>query len=203
MLSRLVTEEIGAKSKGPRGKVGASLSLAALIFTSSYVSFSTATPSPPWNRAPSAANRLARSPLSPNPARPSAARHRRNRKRSPRRRNRSGPRASFDPDSAITSYKPEPSPALDAARDTAVARRFLQVARFPKATVEKTAIALISPCAPFLTTATLVSAGASAPHQYGFFRQDSFSRTRLGPHLKRILVEIAPHRIPFKDGWKR
>ncbi len=46
--------------------------------------------------------------------------------------------ASFDPDSAITSYKPEPSPALDAARDTAVARRFLQAARFPKASVEKT-----------------------------------------------------------------
>jgi hypothetical protein len=49
-----------------------------------------------------------------------------------------GPVASFDPDAAITSYKPEPSPALDAARDTAVARRFLQAARFPKATVEKT-----------------------------------------------------------------
>jgi hypothetical protein len=46
--------------------------------------------------------------------------------------------ASFDPDSATTSYKPESSPALDAARDTAVARRFLQIARFPKATVEKT-----------------------------------------------------------------
>src|SRR6266436_1927355 len=31
MLSGLVTEEIGAKSKGPRGKVGASLAFAALI----------------------------------------------------------------------------------------------------------------------------------------------------------------------------
>jgi hypothetical protein len=49
-----------------------------------------------------------------------------------------GPATSFEPDSAVTSYKPEPSPALDAARDSAVARRFLQVARFPKATVEKT-----------------------------------------------------------------
>ena len=45
---------------------------------------------------------------------------------------------TFDPDTAVTSYKPEPSSALDAARDTAVARRFFQVARFPKATVEKT-----------------------------------------------------------------
>jgi hypothetical protein len=49
-----------------------------------------------------------------------------------------GPTASLDPDSAVTSYKPELSPALDAARDTAAARRLLQVARFPKATVEKT-----------------------------------------------------------------
>jgi hypothetical protein len=48
------------------------------------------------------------------------------------------PGASFNPDAALTSYKPEPSPALDAARDSVVARRFLQVARFPKATVEKT-----------------------------------------------------------------
>src|SRR5260370_20700010 len=31
MLSRLVTEEIGAKSKGPRGKIGASLALATMI----------------------------------------------------------------------------------------------------------------------------------------------------------------------------
>jgi hypothetical protein len=49
-----------------------------------------------------------------------------------------GPAAKFDPDSARTSYKPEPSPALDAARNTAVARRFLEAARFPKASVEKT-----------------------------------------------------------------
>jgi hypothetical protein len=49
-----------------------------------------------------------------------------------------GPGANFDPDSAVTSYKPEPSPALDAARNTAVAQQFLQAARFPKASVEKT-----------------------------------------------------------------
>src|SRR5260370_21287826 len=49
-----------------------------------------------------------------------------------------GPVASFDPGAPVTSYKPEPSPALDPARDSAVARRFLQVARFPKATVQKT-----------------------------------------------------------------
>ena len=138
-LSRLVTEEIGAKSKGPRGKVGASLALAAMIL---YVVL----------RFVLHGNALA------------ALESRSYRGESPRKTaafSESGspfrwfgvvetvralhevevdvsPGASFNPDAALTSYKPDPSPALDAARDTAVARRFLQVARFPKATVEKT-----------------------------------------------------------------
>jgi len=138
-LSRLVTEEIGAKSKGPRGKVGASLALAAMIL---YVVL----------RAVLHANALA------------AMESRTYRGELPRKAaafaesgspfrwhgivatERAlhdvevdvGPGASFDPDAAITSYKPEPSPALDAARDTVAARRFLQIARFPKATIEKT-----------------------------------------------------------------
>ena len=49
-----------------------------------------------------------------------------------------GPGADFDPGSAVTTYKPEPTPALDAARNSSVASRFLQLARFPKATVEQT-----------------------------------------------------------------
>jgi membrane-bound metal-dependent hydrolase YbcI (DUF457 family) len=139
MLSGLVTEEIGAKSRGPRGKVGASLALATLIL---YV--------------------VLRFVLHGNAV--AALESRTYRGESPRKAAafaessspfhwhgiveteralhdvevEVGPAASFDPDSAITSYKPEPSSALDAARDTAVARRFLQVARFPKATVEKT-----------------------------------------------------------------
>jgi len=138
-LSGLVTEEIGAKSKGPRGKVGASLALATMIL---YVVL----------RFVLHGNALA------------AMESRTYRGESPRKAAafpesgspfrwhgiveteralhdveiEVGPTASFDPDSAVTSYKPEPSPALDAARDTAVARRFLQAARFPKATVEKT-----------------------------------------------------------------
>jgi len=138
-LSRLVTEEIGAKSKGPRGKVGASLALAAMIL---YIAL----------RFVLHGNALA------------ALESRTYRGQSPRKAAafaesgspfrwhgivetesalhdaevEVGPAASFDPDSAVTSYKPEPSPALDAARDTAVARRFLRLARFPKATVEKT-----------------------------------------------------------------
>jgi inner membrane protein len=49
------------------------------------------------------------------------------------------PGASFDPESGITLFKPESSPALDRARDLDAAKAFLRVARFPKATVEKTA----------------------------------------------------------------
>src|SRR5882762_2663233 len=96
-LSGLVTEEIGAKSKGPRGKVGASLALATIIlyFVLRFVLHGNAL---------------------------TAMESRTYRGESPRKA------AAF----------PESSPALDAVRDTAVARRFLQVARFPKATVEKT-----------------------------------------------------------------
>jgi inner membrane protein len=138
-LSGLVTEEIGARSKGPRGKVGASLALATMIL---YIVL----------RFVLHGNALA------------AMESRTYHGESPRKvaafaesgslfrwhgivetesalrdvEIEVGPAASFDPDSAVTSYKPEPSPALDAARDTPAARRFLQAARFPKATVEKT-----------------------------------------------------------------
>jgi membrane-bound metal-dependent hydrolase YbcI (DUF457 family) len=50
-----------------------------------------------------------------------------------------GPRGSFDPEAGLTVYKPEASPALDAARNTQVAKLFLAFARFPKATVDRTA----------------------------------------------------------------
>jgi len=139
MLSGLVTEEIGAKSKGPRGKVGASVALAAMILYvvlrfvlhgNAVVALESRT-----YRGESARQAAALAE-SGSPFRwhgiveTASALH--------DVEIEVGPAASFDPDSAVTSYKPEPSPALDAARDTAVARRFLQVARFPKATVEKT-----------------------------------------------------------------
>jgi membrane-bound metal-dependent hydrolase YbcI (DUF457 family) len=47
-----------------------------------------------------------------------------------------GPVESFDPESAETQFKPEPSPSLEAAKKTAAAERFLRFAQFPKATVE-------------------------------------------------------------------
>jgi len=138
-LSGLVTDEIGAKSKGPKGRIGASVALAAMVL---YFG--------------------ARAILHSNAV--AAAQSRTYRGESPRRvaafaesgspfrwhgiietesalhevEVEVGPAANFDPDSARTSYKPEPSLALDAARSTAVARQFLQAARFPKASVEKT-----------------------------------------------------------------
>jgi inner membrane protein len=139
MLSRLVSEEIGAKSKGPRGKLGASLALAAMIL---YIvvrfvfhgNAATALESRTYRGE--SPRKVAAFAESGSPFRwhgiveTESALH--------DVEVELGPAASFDPDAAITSYKPEPSPALDAARETAVARRFLQVARFPKATVERT-----------------------------------------------------------------
>ena len=50
-----------------------------------------------------------------------------------------GPGASFDPERSVNQFKPESTPMLEAARNTALARQFLSVARFPKATVQRTA----------------------------------------------------------------
>jgi len=138
-LSRLVTEEIGARSKGPRGKVGASLALAGMIL---YVVLRFVLHG---NALAAMESRTYRGEL---PRKAAAFAE----SGSPFRWHGiveteralhdfevdAGPGASFDPDAAITSYKPEPSPELDAARDTAAARLFLQIARFPKATTEKT-----------------------------------------------------------------
>jgi membrane-bound metal-dependent hydrolase YbcI (DUF457 family) len=45
---------------------------------------------------------------------------------------------NFDADSSVRQFKPDPSPALDAARNAAVARRFLATAQIPRASLEKT-----------------------------------------------------------------
>ncbi len=139
MLSGLVTEEIGAKSKGPRGRVGASVALATMIL---YIGLRFVLHG---NALAALESRTYRGesirkiaafaePTSPfrwhGIVETESALH--------DVEIEAGVGASFDPDSAIASYKPESSAALDAARDTSVARRFLHVARFPKATVEKT-----------------------------------------------------------------
>jgi membrane-bound metal-dependent hydrolase YbcI (DUF457 family) len=138
-LGRLVTDEIGAKSKGPHGKLGASLALGAVVlylgtrFVLHNDALATLESRSYRGESPRKAAAFAESNspfLWHGIVETERALH--------DMELEVGPAASFDPDSAITSYKPEPSPALEAARDTSVARRFLQSARFPKATVEKT-----------------------------------------------------------------
>jgi membrane-bound metal-dependent hydrolase YbcI (DUF457 family) len=46
--------------------------------------------------------------------------------------------SNFDSDSSLRLFKPESSPALEAARNTTAARRFLATAQIPKAGMEKT-----------------------------------------------------------------
>lgn len=139
LLAGLVTEEIGARRKGPRGRLGATLALFALILYlgARFVLHG--------NAIAALESRTYRGEL---PRRVAAFAD----SSSPFRWHgiveteralhdvevAVGPGADFDPSSAITIYKPEPSPALDAARNSPLARHFLQVARFPKATAEQT-----------------------------------------------------------------
>jgi inner membrane protein len=48
-----------------------------------------------------------------------------------------GPRAGFDAGRSLTHYKPQESPALDAAEKTSAARRFLNYAEFPLISVSR------------------------------------------------------------------
>lgn len=138
-LFRLVSSEIGAKSKKPRGQTGAILGLAlVLVYVGARATlhsngialmesrtFHGETPRRAsafpeslslltWHgvvETESALNKIDVDAASP---------------------------SNFDPDSSLRLFKPEPSPALDAARNTAAARRFLAVAQIPKASLEKT-----------------------------------------------------------------
>jgi membrane-bound metal-dependent hydrolase YbcI (DUF457 family) len=138
-LFALVTEEIGAKSKAPRGRIGGMIALLAVVI---YIG--------------------ARFILHGNAVAMMEARTYRG--ELPRRGGafaesdspfhwhgiveteraffdvdlNLAPGSSFNPDAAAVSYKPEMSPPLEAAQKTEAARRFLQAAKFPKATVEKT-----------------------------------------------------------------
>jgi membrane-bound metal-dependent hydrolase YbcI (DUF457 family) len=139
-LASLVTEEIGAKFKGPRGRVGAMVALGGILIyigargTLHSIAVATLdsrayhgesprrvgafpqTGSPfAWDGMVETERAILEVPISV------------------------GPVSSFDPESAHTFYKPDPSPALDAALGTPTARRFLAYARFPRAALEKTA----------------------------------------------------------------
>jgi inner membrane protein len=138
-LFHLVSSEIGAKAKKPRGQTGAIISLALVLV---YVGV----------RATLHANVIA------------LMRSRTFHGETPRRASafpeplspltwhgvvetesaldeidvETASASNFDPDASLRLFKPESSPALEAARNTVTARRFLTAAQIPKASMEKT-----------------------------------------------------------------
>lgn len=138
-LLGLVTEEIGARSKTPRGRAGAAIALVAvgsyigargILHTSAVAvldsrsyhgesprrtaAFAESVSPFRWHGTVDTESALHSVDLSV------------------------GPLSQFDPEADAIAYKPEPSAALEAARKSAAAKLFLAAARFPKASVEKT-----------------------------------------------------------------
>jgi len=137
-LFRLVSDEIGAKSKKPRGQGGA---IATIVLITAYIVVRGIL------HASATMTMLERSYAGESPRRVAAFAD----SMSPFLWHgiietesalhivqvRSGPLANFDPETAVHIHKPEPSPILDAAQKTDAAKRFLATARFPKATVQR------------------------------------------------------------------
>lgn len=137
-LTRLVSEEIGAKSRAPRGRTGAIVGLAVLAL---YVgvradlhsnavailqnnSYGGEAPrrvaAYPDAGSPFAWNGIVETERALHPSFVSVS-----------------TKTRFDPDNGETLFKPEPSSILDQAQRSAAARKFLALATFPKADVEK------------------------------------------------------------------
>src|SRR6266851_3633686 len=138
-LFALVTEEIGAKSKAPRGRIGAILALLAVfiyIGARFILHGNAAAMMEARTYRGELPRRVAAFAASDSPF------HWRGLVETERAFDdldlnlASG--SSFNPDAAVVYYKPESSASLDAALATKSIRRFLEAAKFPKATVEKT-----------------------------------------------------------------
>src|ERR1700740_295515 len=138
-LLGLVTEEIGAKSKAPRGRIGAIIALLAVFIYigARYVLHGNAvTMMEARTYRGELPRRVAAFAESDSPfhwhgiVETERALHDLDLNMAPG--------SSFSPDAAVVSYKPESSAPLDAVRSTESVRRFLQAAKFPKASVEKT-----------------------------------------------------------------
>jgi membrane-bound metal-dependent hydrolase YbcI (DUF457 family) len=139
-LFALVGEEIGARKKGPRGRRGAILALAALALylgarallhqkavaileartyrseiPHQVAAFPEATSPLQWRGIVETESALHETSVVLEPGAP------------------------LEPGGTTTTFKPGPSPILDAAEKTPSAGEFLPFARFPKATVQKTA----------------------------------------------------------------
>ena len=138
-LFHLVSDEIGAKDKGPRGKVAA---IVALMVIALYIGARATLHSGavaildsrtyhgelprrvaafPVSMSPFTWNSIVETESALHEITVSVAQS-----------------SSFNPDAGVTIHKPEASPVLDAARNDSLALAFLSVARFPKATIEKT-----------------------------------------------------------------
>jgi len=137
-LFRLVTEEIGAKSKKPRGQGGAITAfalIAAYIVARGMLHGSAALMIVERTYAGESARRGAAFPDAISPflwhaiVETQSGLH--------FVQVPTGPLANFDPEAAVHIHKPEASLMLDAAQKTEAAQQFLAVARFPKATVQK------------------------------------------------------------------
>jgi len=139
-LSRLVSDEIGAKSRGPRGRVGAIVGLILVVF---YIGA----------RANLHASALAaiqartyggesprRATAYPEPISLFTWRAIVETDRALRELTIDvAPGASFDAENGTILYKPGASPMLESAQNTEAVKKFLGAASFPKASIEKTA----------------------------------------------------------------
>jgi len=137
-LFRLVGDEIGAKSKKPRGQAGAIFAfiVIAIYFGARGVMHASAVAMllerSYWGES---ARRAGAFPDSTSPAlwhgivETESAIH--------LVQVPTAQFTKFDPEDALHIHKPEPSPMLDAAQKTETAKQFLAFARFPKATVQK------------------------------------------------------------------
>ena len=139
VLFRLVSDEIGARDKKPRGKVGAIIALAVIFsFIGARAMFHANAVAALDSRTYQGElpRRAAAFPISTSPFRwngiveTESALH--------EITVDVAQATSLNTNAAVTIHKPEPSPALNAARNDPIALAFLRVARFPKAAIEKT-----------------------------------------------------------------
>src|SRR5258708_36087070 len=138
-LFHLVSDEIGARDKRPRGKVGAIIPLTVIalyIGARATLHFYAVTVLDSRTYHGELPHRVAAFPVSTSPftwngiVETESALH--------ETTVSVAQSSSFNPDTSVTIHKPEASSVLDAARNDPLAIAFLKVARFPKPAIEKT-----------------------------------------------------------------
>ncbi len=137
-IFRLVSEEIGERKKGPRGQRAAVITLLLLL---TYLGVRAGLHSRAidelnsreYNGQPARATGAFPSSLSPFSWRGAVSTD----NAIQTIEMSLAPGTAFDPESAVPHYKPEASPALDAAQNMPAAKLFLSYARFPLASLER------------------------------------------------------------------